>query len=145
MLPFDIIDAMQHHFSQTLQLAFPTFAGLFRVLSMFLPSRPLSLSKVSENMEINMNSPRTVKRESDTNTSSIPTATTPRTDELTVYHGLLSSTASSLSDILDIAEAETETPRSIKPKSSVESEDSPSHKKILILFRLWTERSQKVD
>ena len=55
--------------------------------------------------------------------------------------GALSSTVSSLSDTLDM----TESPRSLTLESSVESEDSPSRKKILNLSELWTEQSEKVS
>lgn len=140
----DTIDPMQHRLSQPLQLVFLMFAALFHVLSMFLPSRLLTLPNVSESMEININPPGMIKRDSDTGTSSMPTATGQSVDESTADQGALSSTASSLSDRLDTAEAETETPRSLTPESSVEGEDSPSRKKILSLSGLWTQRNEKV-
>ena len=54
--------------------------------------------------------------------------------------GALSSTGSSVSDTLDM----TESPRSLTPESNVESEASPSRRKILNLSELWTEQSEKV-
>ena len=143
VLPFDIIDPMQYHPSQPLKILFVMFAGLFHVLSMFLPSRLLTLPKISENIEISINSPKTIKREWKTGTSDMPSAMSQGADESAADQEMLSSTASSRPDSLDSA-AETEIPRSLTPDSSVESENSPSRRTILNLSGLWTEQSEKV-
>ena len=90
------------------------------MLSMFPPSGPLKMPKISEKMEININSPKTIQRGFDIGTPSASTAMGLRGDDSTADQGTLSSTASSLSHGLDTAEAETEMPRSITPESSVE-------------------------
>ncbi len=136
---------MQNHLSLPLRFVFLMFAaGLFHILSMFLPSRLLKLPKVSENMEININSPRTMMREVETGASDTPTSRTQRVDESTLDQEFLSSTASSPSSRLDRGEEETGMPRSLTPESSVESEKSPSRQKMPSLSSLWTEQSEKV-
>lgn len=146
LLPFRIISPMQYHLSQPPKLAFIMFAVLFHIISMFLPSRLLTLPKISENMEISINSPKTIRTERDTDTSTMPTAMVQRTDDPIAHQETRSSTASSLSGRLDAAEAgtETRTPRSLTPDSTVESEGSPGCKKIPSSSELWTEQSEKV-
>ncbi|CAD6573480.1 MAG: geranylgeranyl pyrophosphate synthetase [Alectoria sarmentosa] len=121
------------------------FAVLFHIIAMFLPSRLLTLPKISENMEISINSPKTIRTERDTDTSTMPTAMGQRTEGPIVHQETRSSTASSLSGRLDAAEAgtETRTPRSLTPDSTVESEGSPGCKKIPSSSELWTEQSEK--
>lgn len=119
------------------------FTALFHVLSMFLPSRLLTLPKVSENLEININSPRTTKKELDTSLSNMPIATSRSADDFDADQGPLLSTVSSSSDRLASGDVETETTPSLTPDSSVAGEDSPSHTKIPSLSGLWTEQSEK--
>ena len=129
-----------------LSIVFIMFAALLHVLSMFLPSRLLALPKVSENIELSIDSPKTMRMDSDTGIPSIQVAKDQGTDEPTADQGTISSFASSPSTMLVMAEAETEidTPRSLTPESSVENQDSPSHDKIPDLTALWTEQSEKV-
>ena len=127
-----------------MQLILLMFAELFHVLSMLLPSKLLTLPKVSENMEININSPRVTKEEVDSGTSSIPAPIDQGADQSVADQGTPSSTASSPSDRVETAEAEIDSPQSLTPESSVESEDSSSRTKILNLSRSWTEASEKV-
>ncbi len=110
---------------------------------MLLPSRLLTLPKVSENLEISINSPKTIKMEPDTIMLDTPTVTGQWPDEPAAGHPTLSSTPSSQSDRLDTTEAETEAPGSLTPESSMENEDVSSHKEILSLSGLWTEQSEK--
>ena len=119
------------------------FAGLLHLLRMFLPSRLLTLPKISENIEISVNSPKT-KRESDVGTASMATTLGQGADQPATHQGMRSSTASSLSDRLDTTEAETETLRSLTPGSSVESDNGHSRNNILSLPSLWTGQSEKV-
>ncbi len=145
VLLLDIIHLMHNHLSLPLRFVFLMFAaGLFHILSMFLPSRLLKLPKVSENMEININSPRTIMREVETGASDTPTSMSQGVDESALDQELLSSTASSLSSRLDTGEADTGIPRSLTPESSVEGEKSPSREKMTSLSGLWTEQSEKV-
>ena len=144
LLLFEITHQMQHHFTQPLPLVSLMFAGLFHVLSMFLPSKLLTLPKVSENMEISIDSPKTIEKETDASTSSVPAAMGQPAEEPTAEQGALSPSASSLSDTYDTADAGTETPRSLTPGSSVANEDDPSRKYILSLSGLWTEHSERV-
>ena len=120
------------------------FAGLFHILRMFLPSRLLTLPKISENIEISVNSPKTIKRESDVGAPSMATTLGQRAHQPAMDEGMRSSTATSPSDRLDTTEAETETLRSLTPGSSVESDDGHS-RNILSLCGLWTEESEKVS
>lgn len=120
------------------------FAELLNVLRMFLPSRLLTLPKLSENIEISVNSPKTIKRESDVGTASMATTLGQRAHQPATNEGMRSSTASSPSDRLDTTEAETETLRSLTPGSSVESDDDYS-RNILSLCRSWTVQSEKVS
>ena len=121
------------------------FAVLLHVLSMLLPSRLLKLPKISENMEISINSPKTIKMEADTGTPGIPIAKSEGMVESAPDQGPFSSTASSPSNRLNTPEAETEIEmRSLTPESSVGNEDRPSSEKILSLSALWTEQSEKV-
>ena len=122
------------------------FAVLFHVLSMILPSRLLTVPKISENIEISINSPKTMKMEPDSGTSDVPTRMALGLDESTPNQGTSSFTASSPSNTVDTAKAETEieTPRSLTPLSSGEEGDSPSRKKALGLSELWTDQSEKV-
>ena len=122
------------------------FAMLLHVLSRFLPSRLLTLPKISENFEININSSGTMKIESDTGITTVSMAEDHGTDELAIDQGTLSSTVSSPSTNLKMAEEETEidTPRSLTPASSVGDQDSPTHDKVPYLTALWTEQSEKV-
>ena len=122
------------------------FAELLHLLSKFLPSRLLALPKISENIEITIHSPRTMRIESDTGTPSVLVANDQGTDEPTADQTTISSTASSSSIKLVMAEAATEieTPRSLTPESSVENQDTLSHVKIADLTALWTEQSEKV-
>ena len=108
---------------------------------MFLPSRLLTLPKVSENMEININSPRTIMREVETDASDTPTSMSQGVDEAAIDQESLSSTAFSPSSRVDTEESETEMPRSLTPESSVENEKSPTRPS---LSGLWTEQSEKV-
>ena len=146
VLPLITFNAVQNHLSRSSSIVFIMFAALLHVLSKFLPSRLLALPKVSENIEISINSPKTMRMESDTGTPSLPVEKDQVTDEPTADLGTISSTASSPSTMLVMAEAgtEIETPRSLTPESSVENQDSPSHDKILDLTALWTEQSEKV-
>lgn len=134
---------MHHHLSQPLLFLSVMFAGLFHVLSMFLPSRLLTWPKISENIEISINSPNTIKLEPDTGTSSMSAVMGQGTDGSATGPETLSSPASSLSDRPDTAGAGTETPRSLTPGSSVESVDDTSHKSTRSLPQLWTEQSEK--
>ena len=110
---------------------------------MLLPSRLLRLPKISENMEISINSPETIKMEADTGTPSIPIAKSEGADESPADQG--SSTASSPSNKLKTPEAETEIEmQSLTTESSVGNEYSLRSEKILILSGLWTEQSEKV-
>ena len=146
VLPPRTFNPVQDHLSRSSSIVFIMFAALLHVLSKFLPSRLLALPKVSENIEISINSPKTMRMESDTGTPSILAAMHQGTDEPTADQGMISSTASSPSTMLVMAEAgtEIETPRSLTPESSVENQDSPSHVKISDLTALWTEQSEKV-
>ena len=119
------------------------FAMLLRLLGMFLPSRLLTLPKISENIEISVNSPKTIKRESDVGTPSMATTLGQRVHQPATDEGMSSSTASSPFDRLDTTEDETETLRSMTPGSSVESGDGHS-RNILSLCSSWTEQSEKV-
>ena len=119
-------------------------AGLLHLLGMFLPSRLLTLPKISEKIEISVNSPKTIKRESDVGTPSMATTLGQRAHQPATDEGMRSSTASSLSERLDTTEAETETLRSLTPGSSVESDDGHS-RNILSLCSSWTEQSEKVS
>ena len=94
-------------------------------------------------MEISINSPKTVK-EFHTGTGSVPTEMSPGGDKSLADQATPSSTASCLSDELDTAEAETETPRSFTPDSSVDNGEGPGRNKLLSLSGLWTEKSEKV-
>ena len=118
-------------------------AGLLHLLGMFLPSRLLRLPKISENIEISVNSPKTIKWESDVDTPSMATTLGQRAHQPATDEGMRSSTASSPSDRLDTTEAETETLRSLTPGSSVESDDGHS-RNILSFCSSWTEQSEKV-
>ena len=119
-------------------------AGLLHLLRMFLPSRLLTLPKISENIEISVNSPKTIKRESDVGTPSMVTTLGQRVYQPATDEGMRSPTASSPSDRLDTTEAERETLRSMTPGSSVESDDGHS-RNILSLCSSWTEQSEKVS
>ena len=116
-------------------------AELLIVLRMFLPSRLLTLPKLSENIEISVNSPKTIKPESDVGTASMATTLGQRAHQPTTNEEMRSSTASSPSDRLDTTEAETETLRSLTPGSSVDDDYS---RNILGLCRSWTIQSEKV-
>lgn len=122
------------------------FTVLLHVLSRFLPSRLLTLPKVSEHMEISINSPKTVKMEPDTGTSFIPASKDQTMDGFITELRTLSSTPSSPSSRPNMPESETEidTPRSLTPESSVGAESSSSQEKISSLSALWTEQSEKV-
>lgn len=145
MLPFDITEQMQHRLSQLLQLVVLMFEGLLHFVSMLLPSKLLALPKISENMEININSPKTIERELKDGESSMPTPIGQGVDEIVPDQGTLSSTASSFSQRLDTAEVKAEMPRSLTPESSVENDDSPSLEKFQSLSALWREESEKVS
>ena len=121
-------------------------AALLHLLSKFLPSRLLALPKVSENIEITIHSPKTMRLASDIGIPSISVAKDQGTDEPTADQTTISSTASSSSIKLVMAEAATEieTPRSLTPESSVENQDTLGHDKIADLTALWTEQSEKV-
>ena len=121
-------------------------AILLHVLSRLLPSRLLTLPKISENLEISIISQKTMRMESETGTTSMPVAKDQGTDESTADQGAHSSTASSLSASFDMAESGRviETPRSLTPESSDENEDSPSPRKSFALSAVWTEQSEKV-
>ena len=146
VLPLITFNQVQNYLSRSSSILFIMFAALLHVLSKFLPSRLLALPKVSENIEISINSPKTMRMESDTGTPSIPVAKDPGTDEPTADQGTILSTASSASDKIVMAESgtEIETPRSLTPESSVENQDSPSHDKVPGLTALWTEPNEKV-
>lgn len=73
----------------------------------------------------------------------MPIATGQSGHEFATDQAPLSSTASSPSDKLGTAEAETESPGSLTPESSVASEDGRSRQKLLSLSGLWTEQSEK--
>ena len=118
--------------------------GLLHLLTIFLPSRLLRLPKVSQNIEISINSPKLIKQEPDTGTSNMPTILGQGVDEPATDQEMRSSPTSSLSDRLDTTEAETETLRSLTPGSSVESDQGPSRNNIIGLPRSWTEQSEKV-
>lgn len=145
VLPPITSNPVQNHLSRFSSIVFIMFAALFHVLSKFLPSRLLALPKVSENIEISITSSKTMRMESDMGTPSIPVVKDQGTDEPTADQGTISSTASSPSTMLVLAEAETviETPRSLTPESSVDNQDSPNNDKIS-LTALWTEQSEKV-
>lgn len=121
------------------------FAELFHVLSMLLPSRLLTPPKVSQRMEISINSPKTIQMEADTAATSTPMAMDWAADEPAADVATVSSTATSQADTFNVGEAESETdmPRSLTPDSSVEDDDSPSRKRILGLSGLWTDQSEK--
>ena len=145
MLPLDFINPVLNQPSQPLQFVFLMFTVLFRVLSMLLPSRLLTLPKVSENMELSINSPKTIKLEPNSCTSRVPTAMAQEEDGAASGQGTFSSTASYPSDGPDTAEVEMATPRSMTPDSSVENEDVLSRTRIRKdLSTLWTEQSEKV-
>ena len=120
------------------------FAGLLRFLRMFLPSRLLTLPTISENIEISVNSPKTIKQDSDVGTPSMATTLGQRVHQPGTDEGMRSSTVSSRFDRLDTTEDETETLRSMTPGSSVESGDGHS-RNILSLCSSWTEQSEKVS
>ena len=120
------------------------FQILLQLLSMFLPSKFLTLPKVSENMEISINSPKTIKMELEAGSSSIPSTVGQDMDESVAGQGSLSSTASSTSRSLDALNIGIESPRPLTPESSVGSEDDPMDKKALDLSGLWTGQSEKV-
>lgn len=136
---------MQDGLSQLLQLAFLMFAGLFHFLSMLLPSKLLALPKVSEHMEININSPKTIEKAFDSEESSMPTPIGRGVDDLVADRGTLPFTASSPSQKADTAEVKAETPRSLTPASSVENDVSPSLEKVQSLSAAWTEENEKVS
>ena len=145
MLPLDFINPLLNQSSYISQFVFLMLTVLFQFLSMLLPSRLLTLPKVSENMELSINSPKTIKLETDTCTSSVPTAMAREEDEAASGQETFSSTASSPSEGLDTAVVETLTPRSMTPDSSIANEDISSRKKIRKdLSTLWTEHSEKV-
>ena len=125
---------------------FLMFAVLLHILSRFLPSRLLTLPKISEHMEISINSPKTVKMDPDTGTSIIPVSRDQEMHGFITELQTLSSTASSPSTRPNMAESgiEIETPRSLTPESSVGAGDNSSHEKISTLSALWTEQSEKV-
>ena len=147
MLPLDFNNPLLRQPSQPSQpsqFVFLMFTVLFHYLSMLLPSRLLTLPKVSENMELSINSPKTIKLEPDTCTSSAPFAMAREEDGTASGQGTLSTTASSPSDGPDTI-VETVTPRSMTPDSSVENEDTSGRKQIRKdLSVLWTEQSEKV-
>ena len=144
MVPLDFNNPVLSNPSQPSHFVFLMFTVLFHYLSMLLPSRLLTLPKVSENMELSINSPKTIKVEPDTCTSGVPFAMAQEEDGTASGQGTFSSTASSPSDGPDTA-VETVTPRSMTPDSSVESEEISSRKKIRKdLSALWTEQTEKV-
>ena len=145
VLPPTTFNSVLNHLLRSSSIVFTMFAELLHLLSKFLPSRLLALPKVSEDIEITFHSPKTMRIESDTGTPSISVANDQGTDEPTADQATISSTASSPSIKLVMAEAATEieTPRSLTPESSVENQDSPSHDKISDLTALWTEQSEK--
>lgn len=145
LLPFDITDQMQHRLSQLLQLVLLMFALLFHFLSMLLPSKLLALPKVSEKMEININSPKTIERESNNGESSMPTPIGQGVDGFVADQATLSSTTSSSSQTLDTAQVKSKRPRSLTPESRIENDGSPGLVKFQGLSALWTEESEKVS
>ena len=118
----------------SLQFLYLVLAVFVQLLSVFLPSKLLTMPKDSENMEIR------VKQEPDIDTSNRPIAADKKVNEDAASLEMPSPTASSSSVH---TRAGTETPRSVTPASSVESNDDPGDLKNLNLSSLWTEQSEK--